>query len=335
MAENFADDPYLKILRSLLEEGVRKGDRTKTGMREIFGTPQMVFDLNSGKFPLLTTKKMFTRGIIVELLWFLRGDTNIKFLHEHNVHIWDEWADEDGNLGPVYGKQWRKWEHTHAAQSEMTDAWSVHRTRVDQIVDLLEEIRTKPDSRRMMVSAWNPPDVPRMALPPCHCMFQSNVQPLSYERRLSWAVQGTGWSPPSAIYENIESEREHRTKLMDERGTPTSELHLKLYQRSADWFLGVPFNIASYALLTKMIAKVSGLAPGRFIHTFGSAHLYENHVGQAMAQLEREPFAPPTMTLHAPARQGEGPMNIDGFGFDDFELKGYERHPTIKAPIAV
>lgn len=324
MAENFADDPYLEILGSLLRDGVSKGDRTRTGMREIFGAPQMVFDLNSGKFPLLTSKKMFTKGIIVELLWFLRGDTNIKYLHEHNVHIWDEWADENGDLGPVYGAQWRGWA-TAPEEGQNSDVAPV----IDQIADLIAEIKAKPDSRRMMVTAWNPTQLPDMALPPCHCMFQCNVQPMSYERRLSWATQGAGWTPPPNLYDSHDAERKHRTQLMDERGIPTSELHLKLYQRSADWFLGVPFNVASYALFNMMIAKVCGLAPGRFIHTFGSAHLYENHVEQAQTQLGRVPFAAPIMKI---TRDVEA---IDEFRLEDFVFEGYEHHPAIKAPIAV
>jgi len=298
------EQQYLDILEDLHDNGVRKGDRTRTGMREIFGTPQMVFDLNNGKFPLMTTKKMFTKGIVVELLWFLRGDTNIKYLHDHNVHIWDQWADENGDLGPVYGKQWRDWDG------------------LDQLGSLVEEIKTKPDSRRMMVSAWNPVEIPSMALPPCHCMFQTNVQPMSHERRVQWATS-QGWYDQSSFNSNTSK------ASLDAWGTPTSELHLKLYQRSADWFLGVPFNIASYAALTMMIAKLCGLAPGRFIHTFGSAHLYENHLEQAKTQLDRTPFPSPTVKITGDAK------TLDGFRLEDFVLENYEHHPTIKAPIAV
>jgi len=316
--DNFADDPYLDILKALLTEGIRKGDRTKTGMREIFGAPQMVFDLNTGKFPLLTTKKMFTKGILVELLWFLRGDTNIKFLHDHDVHIWDEWADENGDLGPVYGAQWRSWS-TAPDDGNNNDVPPV----IDQIADLIEEIKTKPDSRRMMVTAWNPSEIPNMRLPPCHCMFQTNSQPMSHERRAQWATS-QGWYDPSSL--NSDTSK----ASLDAWGAPTRELHLKLYQRSADWFLGVPFNMASYAMLTMMLAKLCGMAPGRFIHTFGSAHLYENHLEQAKMQLERTPFAAPTMKILP-----NEVSSIDGFRLEDFALEGYEHHPAIKAPIAV
>lgn len=317
---HFFDDQYLDILRRLLHEGASKGDRTKTGMREIFGTPQMEFDLNTGRFPLLTTKKMFTKGIIVELLWFLNGDTNIKYLQDHGVHIWDAWADENGDLGPVYGAQWRRWKHTTA--EDRTDAeakasphglWSVEENEIDQIADLIQEINTKPDSRRMMVSAWNPGEVSTAVLPPCHCAFQTNVQPLNEFRRKRWA-QHMGWDGSVGL---------------DEWGAPKSELHLKLYQRSADWFLGVPFNIASYSMLTMMLAQVCGLAPGRFIHTFGSAHLYENHVEQAREQLSRRPFPSPKMLINPEVKE------IDGFSLEDFKVEEYQHHPTIKAPIAV
>jgi thymidylate synthase len=321
-----ADQPYLAILHELVTEGVRKGDRTKTGMREVFGSPQMVFDLNGGKFPLLTTKKMFTKGIIVELLWFLRGDTNIGFLHDHNVHIWDEWANEEGDLGPVYGAQWRKWPDGYMHYEGDEAEWVSQ--PIDQIKNLIEEIKAKPNSRRMMVTAWNPAEVDQMALPPCHCMFQTNVQPMSFERRRRWA-QSQGWQRPVNLYDSYDSEREHQTQLLDDAEFPSSELHLKLYQRSADWFLGVPFNIASYSLLMMMIAKVCGLAPGRFIHTFGSAHVYENHIKQAMTQLGRTPFDAPTMKILRDVN------SIDEFRLEDFVLENYEHHPTIKAPIAV
>lgn len=306
---------YLSYLKLLLQEGVKKGDRTGTGMREIFGSPQLEIDQNTGEFPLLTTKKMFLKGVIVELLWFLRGDTNIKYLQEHGVHIWDEWANENGDLGPVYGSQWRKWEGKNGEV-------------FDQIQILIDEIRTKPDSRRMMVSAWNPAEVDQMKLPPCHSMFQCNVQRMSLERRMRWA-EVMGWTAPPILYSDKDSQVQHCTLLMDAFGAPTHELHLKLYQRSADWFLGVPFNIASYALLQRMLAQVCGLAPGRFIHTFGSAHLYENHIEQAEEQLSRLPFGPPRMVLNPEVK------SIDGFKLEDFALQDYQCHPAIKAPIAV
>jgi len=261
---------YLDLLNRVLDEGVDRGDRTGTGTRAVFGH-QMRFDLAEG-FPLLTTKKLHTRSIIHELLWFIRGDTNIRYLQENGVSIWDEWADGNGDLGPVYGKQWRRWQGADGRE-------------IDQLAELVEAIRTTPESRRLMLSAWNPADLPQMALPPCHCLFQFFVA----EGRLS----------------------------------------CQLYQRSADIFLGVPFNIASYALLTHMIAAVCDLKPGTFVHTLGDAHLYSNHFEQARLQLTRIPGPLPTLVLR------RVPDSIDGFTFEDFEITGYEAAPNIPAPIAV
>ena len=261
---------YLDLLARVLEEGVDRGDRTGTGTRAVFGH-QMRFDLLAG-FPLLTTKKLHTRSIFHELLWFIKGDTNIRYLQEHGVSIWDEWADENGDLGPVYGKQWRRWE-------------SPDGTEIDQLADLVAAIRATPESRRLMLSAWNPADLPNMALPPCHCLFQFFVA----EGRLS----------------------------------------CQLYQRSADIFLGVPFNIASYALLLTMVAQVTGLQPGEFIHTLGDAHLYSNHLEQAKEQLARNPKATPKLVLN-PAID-----DLFAFRFEDIEIEAYEPHPHIKAEVAV
>ncbi len=261
---------YLDLMRRVRQDGVYKADRTGTGTYSIFGH-QMRFDLNRG-FPLVTTKKMFVKGIIHELLWFLDGSTNIRYLNEHGVHIWDEWADEHGELGPVYGSQWRSWPAPDGGT-------------IDQIRRVVEDIRSTPDSRRLIVSAWNVAEVDRMALPPCHTLFQFYVA----EGRLS----------------------------------------CQLYQRSADVFLGVPFNIASYALLTMMVAQVCGLGLGDFVHTFGDAHLYANHLEQAGRQLAREPKPLPRMELN-PAVE-----DIFGFCYEDFTLTGYECHAGIKAPIAV
>ncbi len=261
---------YLQLLDHVLKSGVAKSDRTGTGTRSVFGY-QMRFDLGQG-FPLLTTKKLHLRSIIHELLWFLRGETNVQYLKEQKVSIWDEWADEQGELGPVYGKQWRSW--------STPDGRSI-----DQISEVVEMIRTNPDSRRLIVSAWNVGDVPQMALPPCHLLFQFYVA----EGRLS----------------------------------------CQLYQRSADIFLGVPFNIASYALLTMMMAQVTGLEPGDFVHTLGDAHLYDNHLEQAQLQLSREPGALPTMHLN----QEVG--SLFDFTFEDFQLKDYNPQPHISAPVAV
>ena len=261
---------YLDLLRDVRENGVIKSDRTGVGTRSVFGR-QIRFDLSEG-FPLLTTKKVFLKGIIHELLWFLKGDTNIKYLVDNGVHIWDEWADENGNLGSVYGKQWRSWETTDGRC-------------VDQISDLIDLIKNHPDSRRMLVCAWNPGEVDRMALPPCHCLFQFYV------------AEG--------------------------------KLSCQLYQRSADIFLGVPFNIASYALLTMMLAQECGLEPGEFVHTFGDLHLYLNHTEQADLQLSREPRPLPRMVLNPEVH------SVFDFKYEDFRLEGYDPHPAIKAPVAV
>jgi thymidylate synthase len=261
---------YLDLMELILHHGVEKRDRTGIGTLSVFGH-QMHFDLADG-FPLLTTKKLHVKSIIYELLWFLAGDTNIKYLNAHGVRIWDEWADERGDLGPVYGQQWRSW----PAQDGKT---------IDQISHVVDMIRCNPDSRRLIVTAWNPADVDKMALPPCHCLFQFYVA----EGRLS----------------------------------------CQLYQRSADVFLGVPFNIASYALLTMMVAQVTGFKPGEFIHTFGDAHLYLNHLEQARLQLSRSPKALPVMRLNPAVK------DIFGFRYEDFTVAGYEPHPHIKAEVAV
>ena len=261
---------YLDLLKKITEEGTVKGDRTGTGTKSIFGY-QMRFDLGAG-FPLLTTKKVHLKSIIYELLWFIRGDTNIKYLNDHGVTIWDEWADADGELGPVYGAQWRRW-RTESGRE------------IDQLARVMESLKSNPDSRRHIVSAWNVAQVDDMALPPCHSLFQFYVG----EGRLS----------------------------------------CQLYQRSADVFLGVPFNIASYALLTMMVAKVCGYVPGDFIHTLGDAHVYLNHFGQAETQLARTPRPLPRVILHG--RQ----KDIGEFRYEDFELTGYDPYPGIKAPIAV
>ncbi|MBS0470714.1 MAG: thymidylate synthase [Proteobacteria bacterium] len=261
---------YHDLLELVLKTGVEKRDRTGTGTLSVFGH-QSRYDLSAG-FPLLTTKKLFTKAIILELLWFLRGDTNVRWLQERGVTIWDEWADANGELGPVYGHQWRSW----PAEDGGT---------VDQIANLVRDLKANPDSRRLIVTAWNPADVPKMALPPCHCLFQFYVA--------------------------------------------NDKLSCQLYQRSADIFLGVPFNIASYALLTLMLAQVTGLKPGAFVHTLGDAHLYLNHLDQAREQLTRKPYPLPTMHLN--------PEVTDIFAFtrEDFRLENYQAHPSIKAEVAV
>lgn len=269
-APSQADAAYLGLLDDILKNGIDRGDRTGTGTRGVFGR-QLRFDLSDG-FPLLTTKKVHLKSIILELLWFLRGDSNVRWLQEQGVTIWDEWANEEGELGPVYGKQWRSWETKDGRV-------------IDQIANVVTSIKNNPNSRRHIVSAWNPAEVDQMALPPCHCLFQFFVA--------------------------------------------DGKLSCQLYQRSADVFLGVPFNIASYALLTQMMAQVTGLNPGEFVHTFGDAHLYHNHFDQARTQLARTPYAPPQMLIN-PERK-----DIFAFEYTDFKLEGYTAHPSIKAPIAV
>lgn len=261
---------YLELLQDVIDHGTDKSDRTGTGTRSVFGR-QIRFDLSKG-FPALTTKKLHLKSIIVELLWFLRGDTNVQYLHDHGVTIWDEWADAQGNLGPVYGSQWRSWPAPDG-------------TSIDQIQQILHSLKNNPDSRRHLVCAWNVGLVDQMALPPCHCLFQFYVA--------------------------------------------NGKLSCQLYQRSADIFLGVPFNIASYALLTLMLCQVLDLQPGEFVHTFGDLHLYNNHFEQAKLQLSREPRAWPRLWINPEVK------DLFSFRYEDFRLEGYDPHPTIKAPIAV
>lgn len=261
---------YLDLLDHVLRNGCEKSDRTGTGTKSVFGY-QMRFDLREG-FPLLTTKKLHLRSIIHELLWFISGNTNIRYLHENGVKIWDEWADSDGNLGPVYGSQWRSWPASGGR-------------KIDQLENVIRSVKSSPDSRRHIVSAWNVGEIEKMALPPCHILFQFYVA--------------------------------------------KGDLSCQLYQRSADIFIGVPFNIASYALLTMMVAQVTGLKPGEFIHTLGDAHIYLNHIDQVKLQLTREPFKPPVMRVNPSVKE------ITAFRYEDFTLSGYESHPHIKGDIAV
>jgi len=270
---------YLQLLEKIIESGVDKNDRTGTGTRSLFGY-QMRFNLQDG-FPLVTTKKLHLKSIIYELLWFLKGDTNVKYLRKNGVRIWDEWADENGDLGPVYGKQWRSWDGAKGKT-------------IDQVSELIQQLKTNPDSRRLIISAWNVADLPDMKLMPCHCLFQFYT--------------ATSNSP---------------------EGGERRKLSCQLYQRSADVFLGVPFNIASYALLTMMIAWVCDMDLGDFVHSFGDVHLYKNHFEQAQLQLTRKPFPLPQMKLNPEVK------NIFDFKFKDFELMNYQSHPSIKAPVAV
>ena len=275
---------YLDILNRILTEGTQKGDRTGTGTISIFGT-QSRYNLADG-FPLLTTKKLHLKSIIYELLWFLQGDTNVKYLQEHGVRIWNEWADENGELGPVYGHQWRSWPDYNGGT-------------IDQIQYVIDQLKNNPDSRRMIVSAWNVAEVNEMALPPCHTIFQFYTAPIADSQELT------------------------------ANGQPKRRLSLQLYQRSADTFLGVPFNIASYALLLQMMAQVCDMVPGDFIHTTGDTHLYLNHLEQARLQLTREPRPLPTMKINPDVK------NLFDFHYEDFELVGYDPHPHIKAEVSV
>jgi len=268
-------EQYLQLLQKIIDTGVDKNDRTGTGTRSLFGY-QMRFNLQEG-FPLLTTKKLHLKSIIYELLWFLKGDTNVAYLQEHGVRIWDEWADENGNLGPVYGKQWRSWDGADGKT-------------VDQVSELIQQLKSNPDSRRLIISAWNVADLPEMKLMPCHCLFQFYTS---------------------------------------STGSGKRKLSCQLYQRSADVFLGVPFNIASYALLTMMIAQVCDMELGEFVHSFGDAHLYKNHFEQAQLQLTRKPFPLPQMKINPEVK------SIFDFEYEDFELVNYQSHPGIKAPVAV
>jgi len=261
---------YLNLVQHIIDNGVQKSDRTGTGTTSCFGY-QMRFDLQKG-FPMVTTKKLHLKSIIYELLWFLRGDTNTAYLHEHGVSIWDEWADKNGDLGPIYGHQWRSWTGADGKT-------------YDQVKDVLHQVKTNPDSRRMIISAWNVADLPKMGLNPCHALFQFYVA--------------------------------------------NGKLSCQLYQRSADVFLGVPFNIASYALLTMMMAQVCGLQPGEFVHTFGDVHLYSNHMEQAKLQLSRTPYPLPTMKINPDVK------DLFSFTYEDFTLENYQFHPAIKAPVAV
>lgn len=279
---------YLDLLDHVLTTGTAKHDRTGTGTISVFGY-QMRFPLNEG-FPLLTTKKLHLRSIIYELLWFLRGDTNIAYLKEHGVSIWDEWADANGDLGPVYGSQWRSWPDGRGGA-------------IDQIANVVDQIKHNPDSRRLMVTAWNPAEIEEMALPPCHCLFQFYVEPAA----------------------PADSESKIQSSKLPAKG----RLSCQLYQRSADIFLGVPFNIASYALLTRMMAQVCGLEPGDFVHTFGDAHIYTNHIEQCRLQLSRDPRPLPTMRINPDVK------DIFSFRYEDFMLENYNPHPHIKGEVSV
>ena len=294
---------YLDLLQHVLDHGTERLDRTGTGTVGVFGY-QMRFDLSQG-FPALTTKKLHLRSIIYELLWFLRGDTNIKYLKDHGVSIWDEWADAEGNLGPVYGSQWRSWPDGRGGT-------------IDQIANVVRDIKQNPYSRRLLVTAWNPAEIEDMALPPCHCLFQFYVEPPAPQL-------GSGQCAVDSNRDQVLPATHPSQPTLPAKG----RLSCQLYQRSADIFLGVPFNIASYALLTMMMAQVCGLEAGEFVHTFGDAHIYKNHLDQVHLQLTRDPRPLPTMHINPEVK------DIFGFRYEDFTLENYNPHPHIKGEVSV
>lgn len=323
-------DEYENALSRILTEGRRKEDRTGTGTISLFGM-QMRFDLSKG-FPLVTTKALHTRSIFTELLWMLNGDTNIKYLNDRGVSIWDEWADEKGDLGPVYGKQWRQWPGTAYSAVASEDPmlidfegvvpYNVYQEPVDQIKNVLTMLRTNPDSRRLIVSAWNPAEVPSMALPPCHMMFQLYTEELSFTERLKLLHEkDIDWK----ALPNVEAIRTY----LDSYDVPRRRLSCQLYQRSADFFLGIPFNIASYALLTHMFADQAGMAVGDFVWTGGDCHIYTNHLDQVQLQLTRDPRPAPKLTI-----KNKRP-DMFSYELEDFLIEGYDPHPHIKGDVAV
>lgn len=332
---------YLDLLRHVIEHGRYKSDRTGTGTASVFGY-QMRFDLKEG-FPLLTTKKLHLKSIIHELLWMLSGSTNVKYLQDQGVRIWNEWADERGDLGPVYGHQWRSWpgpismfradQYPPSGKQVVGYHVDAHnagvvavQTYVDQISTLVCQIKANPDSRRLIVTAWNPADVGKMALPPCHCFFQFNTRVMTWQERHRWIER-----QPDIVAPKFESLSDYIAWMdSDMKGNiPSRYLDCQLYQRSGDVFLGVPFNIASYALLTSMVAQVCNIVPGDFVHTLGDAHIYSNHMEQVQEQLEREPRALPTLRFNRDA------TSIFNFKYEDISVDGYDPHPSIAGEVAV
>lgn len=332
MIINPVDHEYLSIAEDILSRGFDKDDRTGTGTISAFGM-QAIYDIRNGKVPLLTTKKVLLRSIIHELIWFLKGEGNIKYLADNDVHIWDDWANENGDLGPVYGVQWRHWDDTRVVTKQEalklsgrgfavvgtltgTDKVVVQR-KIDQIANVIDQLRNNPDSRRIIVTAWNPSYVDEQALPPCHSLFQFFTRELSEQERITIANAHPDWQKLSF-------------KDFDDAGVPKRELSCQLYQRSADWFLGVPFNIASYSILTHMIAQIVGVTTGEFVHTTGDTHIYYNHQEQFEEQFSRDHKAYTAKIELNPAIK-----DIDDFAFEDIEVVDYDHHPFIKAEVAV
>lgn len=327
----YHDKQYLDLVRTALLEGIRKPNRTGVDTISVFGH-QMKFDLRDGTIPMLTTKKMFTRGIIREILWYLMGSSDNKYLLEHNVHIWDEWACENDDLGPIYGYQWRKWPKFVETSKLMVNSGPGayekflhmgHWEHVDQIAALVDKLKTNPNDRRMIVSAWNVADLPDMALPPCHYVFQCFATPLSQPKRAKLAVATHGLD---ALLDNVVGE--DMESWLNQVNTPKYELSLMLNQRSCDIGLGVPFNIVQYSILLRMLCEVANMVPGDFIWNGGDVHIYENHIEQLKQQLTREPYASPTFKF------ARNITDIDDFKYEDFVIEGYTSHPTIPMDVA-
>lgn len=331
---------YLDLLKHIKDNGVDDGERTGTGARSVFGH-QMRFNLQKG-FPLLTTKKLHLKSIIHELLWFLKGETNIKYLKDNNVSIWDEWADERGELGPVYGKQWRSWDNLvptkeitvpYGEFGDYTQEMLYDKKPIDQISWAINRLKTNPQCRRIIVSAWNVADIPKMKLAPCHCLFQFYTAPMSlnerFENLISRYEHEDAIDVPYSREAIMNGDPEFTNKCLDEHAIPRRKLSCQLYQRSCDTFLGVPYNIASYSLLTMMFAQCVNMVPWEFVWTGGNVHLYHNHMQQVDEQLSRTPYNLPTMKINPEVK------DIFGFKYEDFTLENYQSHPSIKAPIAV
>lgn len=344
MITNLGEKGYLSLCCDILDSGQDTEDRTGVGTRSVFGR-QLRFDLTDS-FPLLTTKKLFTKAIIYELLWLLNGDTNIKYLNDNRIHIWDEWADKDGDLGPVYGKQWRSW----AGKTELVqdfdksktfvfvdcvadtneNVWQAGYEPIDQITNVMNSLRNTPHGRRHLVSAWNPADIDDMKLPPCHCLFQFYVRKMTAAQR-GLVMQERGMSPyvqDATDYESFNDLADAMHVMMDDDGLPKYYLDCQLYQRSGDLFLGVPFNIASYSLLTCMMAQQLNMIPGEFVHTFGDVHIYNNHVDAINTQLDRQPLLAPKLEL-------KKADSLFSYSYEDFNFVGYKSHKAIPAPVAV